>query len=444
MSQPVLFRNILVVTPMPDGTVRSQSDACVAVADGYIRYVGTSESDARRILDSEASGSYETYDGSRKILWPAMANTHGHIPMTLMRNQADDANLHTWLFERIFPREKRLTPEHVRNGTLLGLCEMIRSGTGTAADMYYFGEAVVEAAVQAKIRLNVCCDAKAADASGKTHVVRQDLESFINLCHTVGETMIRPALLVHSIYLYEPDLYRELAQTAADLHCFVQVHIGETRQEVDECVARYGHRPAVQLFEFGFFQSPTVAAHCVFLDDEERRLLSDHNVLIAHCPTSNLKLGSGIANVPALLQSGLKVGLGTDGAASNNNLSLYQEMKLASLLAKGITGDAAVLPADTLIRMATVRAQEGLGFYQCGCIAPGYAADLQIVDADRPGMWPLGDPVAALVYSCESDAVESLMVAGNWLMRKRELLTLDEEKIKRQALQSAAVLNAFN
>lgn len=441
MKSAVLFTNIQLVTPMPDGQVLSLANAFVAVSDGKILYAGANEEVARQMLTEQAGSRFDCYAGQRKILWPAMANAHGHIPMTLMRNQADDANLHTWLFEMIFPREKHLTPELVKHGTSLGLAEMIRAGTGTAADMYYYSEAVVEAAVEAGLRLNVCFDGKTMGPDGKTHVQPAEIERFIHLCRSAGDHRIEPALLVHSIYLYEPYLYQELAQVAADLDCFVQVHIGETSREVSDCLATYGQRPAVQLAEFGFFRTPTVAAHCVHLDDQERSILAGPDILVAHCPTSNLKLGSGIAQLEAMLAAGIRVGLGTDGAASNNNLNLYQEMKLASLLAKGTSGDAAALPADTLIRMATLDAQRGLGFASSGIIAAGYAADLQIVDADRPSLWPLGEPNAALVYASEAAAVESLMVAGQWLMYKNELKTLDEEKIKHEALWSAARLN---
>ncbi len=444
MKTAVLFRGIQVVTPMPNGPVLSLTNAFVAVADGRIQYVGQFEDAAVQILRDEVGDQFETYDGRRKILWPAMANAHGHIPMTLMRNQADDANLHEWLFDMIFPREAHLTPEHVLNGTRLGMAEMIRSGTGTAADMYYHSEMVVQAAVESGMRLNVCCDSKTTGEDGKTHLVRRELEQFIQTCRQAGQGLIQPALLVHSVYLYEPYLYQELASAAEELDCFVQVHIAETIREVDECLAKYGRRPAAQLAEFGFFKSPTVAAHCVHLDDGERQILGNKRILVAHNPTSNLKLGSGIADLSLMLGQGLRVGLGTDGAASNNNLNLYQEMRLASLLAKGIHGDAALLPADRMIQMATYDAQQGLGFAKSGCIAVGFDADLQIVDADQSAMWPLGEPTAALVYSADGHFVESLMVAGRWLMKKRELLTIDEEKTKYDALRSAARLNGLS
>jgi 5-methylthioadenosine/S-adenosylhomocysteine deaminase len=442
MKPAVLFRHIQVVTPMPIGPVVSLSDAFVAVCDGKIRYVGASEGAAVETLHSLVGDRYDTYDGQRKILWPAMANAHGHIPMTLMRNQADDYNLQAWLFDQIFPREAHLTPEHVLNGTRLGMAEMIRSGTGTAADMYYFSESVVEAAVESGMRLHVCRDGKEIGPDGKPWINPKILEDFSRLCRQSGDGMIRPAMLLHSIYLYEPEIYPEIARVAADLEIDVQVHIGETASEVTECLARYGARPAVQLEAFGFFKTRTIAAHCVHLNADERKILARPHVLVSHNPTSNLKLGSGIADLLEMLTAGIRVGFGTDGAASNNNLNLYQEMRLASLLAKGVNGDASILPADQAIRMATYTAQSGMGFEQSGCIAVGFDADLQILDADRPAMWPLGESAAALVYSADGAFVESLMVNGRWLLYKHDLLTIDEEKAKAEALRSAAKLNA--
>lgn len=440
MTSTVLFRKIHVVTPQPDGSHLVLQDACVAVALGRIQYVGPDEASARQVLAAATTGPVEVYEGARKILWPAMANTHGHIPMTLMRNQADDYVLHDWLFDHIFPRETRLTAQHVFNGTCLGLAEMIRGGIGTAADMYYFSDQVAEASLEAGMRLNVCCDGKSPGPDGRQHLDRSILDGFIQTWQGSGDGRIQIALLVHSIYLYEPYLYAELADAARSTGCFVQVHVSETAREVEECLAKYGCRPPRQLESFGLFAGPTIAAHCVHLNDDDRQILATHHVLAAHNPSSNLKLGSGIADIAALLTAGVPVGLGTDGAASNNNLSLYQEMRLASFLAKGTSGNAAFLPASQVVRMATLDGQRGLGFTDCGCIAVGWQADLQIVDADVPSMWPLGEPTAALVYSTEAANVESLMVAGCWLMRKRRLLTLDEERIKYEALKSAAIL----
>lgn len=437
MQQNCLIRKILVVTPADGGGIVVIPDAYVAVADGIIVYVGQSEKDAGMHLGKR---DFETYDGRKRLLLPAFANIHGHLPMTLFRNQADDRNLQDWLFNVIFPREAHLSAEVTARGSRLAMAEMIRSGTGAAAEMYYYHDAVAQAAAESGFRLNLCCDAKTADENGQAgldpQIIRRTRANWEN-------DLLKISLLVHSVYLYEPRVYPLLAELALAEKLPVQVHISETAREVEDCLARYGRRPPAQLEEFGLLQTPTIAAHCVHLDANDRLILARNRVVVAHNPASNLKLGSGIADVAALLEQEVRVGIGTDGAASNNSLDMYKEMRLASLLAKGRTGEADRLPAETVLRMATADGMEALGFAGCGMIRDGWQADLQIVDLDRPEMTPLGNPAAALVYSCSGGAVESLMVAGRWLMRKRELTTMDEEKICCEARETAAWINRY-
>ena len=434
----ILIRNITIVNPDHLQRCTIINHAWVVIRNDRIAFVGTDEIAAKHELSDQP---YETYDGRDRILLPALANTHGHIAMTLLRNQADDLNLQDWLFQVIFPREAHLNPEIVRQGTLLGIAEMIRSGTGAAADMYYFSDTAAEMSLQTGFRLNLCCSGTEADTSGMMHIAPKVLEKGIQEYGRHPSGLLRVSLLVHSIYLYDEKIYPQLSALALTAGCPVQVHISETKTEVEDCLLKYGCRPPCQLEKFGFFQTPTLAAHCVHLDDEDRTILAAHNVFVAHNPSSNLKLASGIADVPAMLRAGMKVGLGTDGAASNNNLDLYREMRLASYLAKAISGDASVLPAETALYMATAQGMAGLGFPGCGYIQVGSQADLQIIDYNQSGMTPLGDPAAALVYSLESGFVESLMVAGRWLMYKGELQTIDEEKVLVESRQAARYLN---
>jgi 5-methylthioadenosine/S-adenosylhomocysteine deaminase len=433
-----LFSRFIVVTPTDDAPVQVLRDAYVAVYQNSIRYAGLSEQAA---LESLPEPPAEIIDGRNKMLLPAMANTHTHIPMVLMRNQADDLVLQDWLFSVIFPREERLTEQSVYWGSLLGMAEMIRNGIGAAAEMYYFNAAEAQAALETGFRLNLSTDAKYADASGTRHLNAAALEYDLKQYQQHPSGLLRVALMVHSVYLYPPGLYSELAAAAESLGCDVQIHVSETRREVDDCLAQYGCRPPRQLEKFGFFKTRTIAAHCVHLDDSDRQILASHPVMVAHNPSSNLKLGSGFADLSAMARAGIRIGLGTDGAASNNNLDLYREMRLASLLAKSLTGDAAALPAGQALDMATRQGMVGMGFGNSGCIAAGRLADIQIVDCDRPSMTPLGDPVAALVYGTDAQCVDSLMVNGRWLMRKRELLTIDEEKVLFEARRAAQMLN---
>ncbi len=439
MYDAVFFRRIRCLTPDPSGRWLDRPDQSVAVRDGRIVAMGDQEDAVRQALTGVP---YSVYSGRGKLLLPALANLHGHIAMTLFRNQADDRNLHDWLFQVIFPREAHLNESVVRAGTRLGLLEMIRSGTGAAADMYYYHETIAEAAVEAGFRLNFSCDAKETNPAGETIVQPRLMQDALRLAEQAPDQLLRASLLVHSVYLYDQKLYPELAELAADLNCPVQVHVSETAREVDECLALHGRRPPAQLAEYGFFRTPTLAAHCVHLDDADRRILAERDVTCVHNPASNLKLGSGFADVPALLNAGIRVGLGTDGAASNNTLDLYRDMHLAALAAKGLHRDAAALPATDILRMATLDGMKGLGFTQSGRIEPGAAADLQVVDLDRPELTPLGQPASALVYCATGSCVESTMVAGRWLMKKRELMTLDEEKILAEARAASDWINA--
>lgn len=439
MKDNCLFESITLVTPDDQGQMITQAASFISVVEGVIAYVGQSKEDAERVFQNS---SFDRYDGRFRILLPTLANTHGHIAMSLFRNQADDKNLQDWLFHDIFPREERLNNQIVHTGTLLGIAEMIRSGTGAAADMYYFDDSVAEAALESGFRVNFCCDAKRSRPDGTTELLPDLLAQRIQTYSRHPSDLLRVSLLVHSVYLYDSKLYPELAAMAESLECPVQVHVSETQQEVEACLEKYGCRPPRQLEKFGFFKTPTLAAHCVYLDDEDRAILAKFPVVAAHNPSSNLKLGSGTADLSAMLDAGMRVGLGTDGAASNNNLNLYREMRMASFLAKGSTGDATRLPAARMLDMATRTGMTGLGFARSGQIAAGNPADLQIINHDRPSMTPLGDPVSALVYSSEADSVESVMVGGRWLMKNRVLLTIDEEKLLAEARTISEQINS--
>ena len=309
----VLFRSIRILTPDEADGIRSEEGMFVVVRDGTIRYVGTSEEQARKALRTD---SYTVYEGKDRLLMPAFANTHAHTPMVLMRNAADDLNLHEWLFDVIFPMEERLRREDVFAGSMLGIAEMIRSGIGACADMYYHVDATLEAAVQSGIRMNLSCDPKKPDESGKTVIRSSVLHAFRQQCFLAGAGRIRPSLLVHSVYLYDEALYPALADLAGDADVMIQVHVSETRREVAECREKYGRSPVAQLDRFGIFRVPCIAAHAVHMEPGDLDLLAARPVAVAHNPSSNMKLGSGMADIPAMLRKKIPVSLGTDGAAS--------------------------------------------------------------------------------------------------------------------------------
>lgn len=448
MARTVLFKNFTVVTPTKEGKLLFLKEACVAVKGDRIIYVGEDRSLAVRALmeaQRESGGTqigFDEYNGKNKILLPTFANAHAHIPMTLMRNSADDMCLEDWLFKRILPRESHLRKEDVYFASLLGMAEMISGGTGAAADMYFMSDETACAALQTGFRMNLCQDGKTNDENGWKSD-RASLLSFRNAFHGAGGGLLRTSLMIHSIYLYPQSLYPELVAEAADLDVSIQVHVAETQTEVSDCIAKYGVTPAAALANFGVFDRPCIAAHCVHLTDEDRDILAAAHVTVAHNPSSNMKLASGFADVEAMKNQGVNVALGTDGCASNNNTDMFMEMRLASFIAKGYSKNPEKLSAEEAIIMATRNGFIGMGFSDCGIIAEGMSADLQIIDYDRPSMWPLNNPVSALVYSAGPQAVESVMIAGHFVKYKGDLTTIDIEKVKAETAARAAFITQF-
>jgi len=448
MSRTVLFKNFTVVTPNKEGGLSVLSDAFVAVKGDRIIYVGEDRSLGVRALmeaQRECGGTqigFDEYNGKNKIMLPTFANAHTHIPMVLMRNSADDMCLEDWLFRRILPREMHLRKEDVYFASLLGMAEMINGGTGAAADMYFMSDETACAALQTGFRMNLCQDGKINDETG-WRADRASLQSFKNSFHGAGGGLLRTSLMVHSIYLYPQSLYPDLVAEAADLDVSVQVHVAETQTEVANCIAKYGVTPVAALANFGVFDRPCIAAHGVHLTEADRDILAAANVTVAHNPSSNMKLASGFADVEAMKRQGVRVALGTDGCASNNNTDMYMEMRLASFIAKGHSRDPEKLSAEEAVIMATRNGYAGMGFEDCGMIAEGMSADLQIVNYDIPSMWPLGNPVSALVYSAGTHAVESVMIGGQFVKYKGELKTIDIEKVKAETAVRAAYITQF-
>ena len=435
-ESPILFRPISILTPDASDGIRYLESGFVAVKGDRILYAGT---DKHLAESSFGIDPYDVYDGDGRILMPAFANAHTHTAMVLMRNAADDRNLHDWLFQMIFPMEERLRREDVLSGSLLGIAQMIRGGIGACADMYYHADASIEAAALSGFRMNICCEGKEADAASGRIEIRPDLlASFRRECQDAGNGRILPSLMIHSVFLYDDYLYPALAGMARDAGVPIHTHISETKKEVEDCLQKYGQSPVAQLADFGVFDGPCLAAHGVHLSEEDLSILAAHPVTVVHNPSSNMKLGSGMADVASMIRHGIPVALGTDGAASNNALDLYREMRLAAFIAKCRAFDASVMPAARVFRMATVDGMRGMGFGKSGVVEAGMKADLQIVDTRDVSLCPLGDPVSAMVYSASAGNVESLMVDGRMLMRKRELLTIDEERVCFEAVRAAA------
>jgi 5-methylthioadenosine/S-adenosylhomocysteine deaminase len=374
--------------------------------------------------------------GRDRIVLPGLINTHTHLSMTLMRNYADDLPFWPWLLERIKPLEDHLCADDVRVGARLGLAELILSGTTCFHDMYFFMDHVAEEVARCGLRARLC--GALFDNSGQGE---QLLEAAVGLHeHWQGaaEGRVTVGLGPHSPYLCSRDYLREILGEAERLHCGLHIHVAETEREVAESRERLGLTPVQLLADLGCFRVPVVAAHGIYVDAADQRLLREGSVSIAHNPSSNLKLANGIAPVQTLLEQGINVSLGTDGAASNNNLNLFEEMHLAALLQKWLRRDAEALPARRVLRMATIQGAKALGLEaQIGSLEVGKQADLIMIDAAQPHLAPRHDPVALLVYSAQAADVCTVIVNGKVLLEDRELKTLDPESVLAEASEQA-------
>jgi 5-methylthioadenosine/S-adenosylhomocysteine deaminase len=416
----------------------------IAVKDGSITAVGTPE-------EVEASQqAAERVDRSGCVIIPGLINAHTHSPMSLLRGLADDLRLDVWLMGYMMPVER----EFVRSdfcwlGTQLACAEMIRGGTTCFGDMYYYEEAVADAAAQAGLRA-VCAETvlryPTPDALSYDESL-QHTRDFIE--RWKGHELIVPAVGPHAPYTATKELLNDSVRLALEYDVLLHTHLAETAQEVKDHLAAEGVGVVQWLDEQGLFEGKVLAAHCVHLDEGELKMLAERRVGVAHCPTSNLKLASGIAPVAEMLELGVTVGIGTDGPASNNDLDMWEEMRLAALLAKGATIQPTVLPARQALEMATIGGARALHVDElAGSIEVGKRADLAVVDSTGAHVTPAfeHDPetlYSRLVYAGKASDVRDVLCQGEWLMRDRILLTLDEASLIAEAAGVGRKIDAF-
>jgi 5-methylthioadenosine/S-adenosylhomocysteine deaminase len=399
------------------------ADADLAIAGDRIVGVGAAPSGfvPDRVLD-----------GRDRIVLPGLVNTHTHLSMTLMRNYADDLAFWPWLLERVKPLEDHLVPEDVRIGARLGLAEMIRGGTTCFHDMYFHLDEVADEVASTGMRARLC--GALFDNSGQGEQLLESAVGVHERWHAKAGGRVTVGLGPHSPYLCSPGYLREILGEAERLKCGLHVHVAETEREVAESRERHGVTPVQLLADLGCFRVPVVAAHGIYVDADDQRLLREGGVSVAHNPGSNLKLANGIAPVHELLERGINVSLGTDGAASNNNLNLFEEMHLAALLQKWLRRDAEALPARQVLRMATINGAKALGLdSQIGSLEIGKRADVIVIDAAQPHLAPRHDPIALLVYSAQAADVSTVLVDGRILLEERALTTLDDDALLAQA-----------
>lgn len=368
-------------------------------------------------------------------LIPGLVNLHTHSPMTLMRGLADDLPLMEWLSQHIWPAEARhVTSAFVHDGSLLACAEMLRGGITCFNDMYFHPEATAEAAVRAGIRASIGLIALdiptpyASDADAYLHKGLQARDQFSS------EPLLSFTLAPHAPYTVSDKTFGKILTYAEQLDLPIHLHVQETQDEIVQSLQQHHQRPIQRLHHLGLLGANLIAVHAVHLQEDEMGLLARQGCHVAHCPVSNLKLASGIAPIQKLRQHGINIGLGSDGAASNNRLDLFQEMRFAALLAKGVSGDASALPAFDVLCMATLDGARALSLDdKIGSLLPGKAADIAAVDLGSLEMQPCYDVVSHLIYVAGRDQVSHVWVNGEPRVENRALLTLDEKQLVSQA-----------
>ncbi|WP_276260185.1 amidohydrolase [Haloglomus litoreum] len=407
----------------PDMTVE-RADVLVDREAGVTEAVGDPD---------DLPGAEATLDAEDSLVMPGLVNAHTHVAMTLLRGYADDKPLDAWLQEDIWPVEGVLEPADVRAGARLGVLEMIQSGTTAFADMYFHvgqvADVVAEAGLRARLGHGVVTVGKDDDAA------RADFQESLEVAREfdgAADGRVRTALMPHSLTTVDADLLDEYVAAAREAGVPVHLHANETRDEVAPIVDEHGQRPLAFARERGLLQSEDFLAHGVHLDESEIEVLAETGTGVVHCPASNMKLASGMAPVQELLDAGVPVALGTDGAASNNDLSMFDELRDAAMLGKLAADDASAVPAEAAVEMATADGAEVLGL-PGGRVEAGAAADLAVLDLDAAHLTPRHDLVSHLAYAASAADVRHTVCDGHVLMRDREVLTLDAAATKREA-----------
>lgn len=415
-------------------------DGAIAVKNGAIVLVG------KRAVVTRNLRAKETINANGKVIIPGLINTHTHVPMTLFRGIADDLDLQEWLQKFIFPAEaKNVDEQFVRAGTRLGLAEFIRGGTTTYCDMYYFEDAIADETFKAGLRGvlgETIIDFPVAD--NKTHEeAMRYAENFVNKWRK--NPLIVPAIAPHAPYTVSEEHLKNVKVLSDKLNAPIVIHVAETQTEVDTITNQKNLRVVEYLDKIGFLNDRVIAAHVVFPDENEIEILKNRNVGVAHCPQSNMKLASGVSPVPAMLAKNLRIGLGTDSAASNNDLSLWEEMDTAAKLHKLFSKDPKVLTAEQAFAMATIGGARALHLENLiGSLETGKRADIAIVDFDSLNQTPFYNIYSSLVYSTKAEDVSTVIVNGKILMRDKRLLTLNESVIKKDAnLYRQKIINSL-
>ena len=418
-----LFQHVTVVTM--DEAQPILKDAFVAVEGSKIAAVSTQAPEGRfdRVID-----------GTGRVLMPGLVNAHTHVPMTLLRGYGGGHDLQTWLNDYIFPAEDRLDSRSIRAGTGLAMAELIAAGVTSIEDQYYFCEDMIQEILAAGLNANISRGTTCFQAleNPADFPACQEMRALAEQYDGYNDGQIKVDVSIHGEYtsFLSPNLWEYLGRYAADHPLGMHVHISETQSEHQECLGRHGKTPLQILDQYGVWDcGRSVAAHCVWVDQEDMALMAKKNITCAHNPISNLKLGSGVAPIPGMMKAGVNIALGTDGPSSNNNQDLWEEVKLASMLHGGIAHNPMAVTPWEALKMATVNGAKALG-RTTGMVRPGYDADLILLDFTRPHLMPCHDVVENLVYAARGGDVCLTMARGQVLYENGVFFTVDLDKIR--------------
>ncbi len=401
-------------------------NASIVISHGRIIDIGPSDSISLKY------NAARTIEGKNKLVMPGLVNTHTHVSMNLFRGYSDDQPLHDWLYKYIFPLEaKFVNARNVRIGAQLAMVEMLKSGTTVFNDMYYYEDEVAKAAKEIGMR-GIVCEGLISFPVPNAKNYKEGLAYIEKLIKKYkGDSLITVGVSVHSPYTCTSQLIKDAWALADKYKVPFNIHLAETKWEVDTIKKAFNFTPVQYLNSLGALSENVIAAHCVYLTDEDIAIMAEKKAGVAHNPECNMKICSGVAPVPAMLKKGLKVGLGTDGAASNNNLDMFQAMYTAALLHKLSTNEPTVMNAQEVVDMATINGAKVLGMDKLiGSLEKGKAADMIIIDLKRPEVYPLYDNIySSIVYSMNSSAVNTVIINGKVVMDNRKILNIDEDKL---------------
>lgn len=411
----ILIKNVNAF--LPSGKVEKTN---IGISGNSIEFVGDIP---------EGYKTLSVIDGTDMFAVPGFVNAHTHVSMNLLRSYADDINLQDWLQKEIWPIEDKMTQEDLYWGAALGILEMIKGGTTSFLDQYGPWEDVVaKAAIDCGIRAVLSRGMIAFTPEDGDKRLKEGIQLYRDF-NGAGDGRISVMLSPHAPYTTTPDFLRKVAAAASDLKAEVHIHLSETKHEVDECLEKYGKSPIGLMEETGILSCGVVGAHCVWVDDADIELMKEYHMRVAHNPGSNMKLASGIAPVAKLLDNGICVGIGTDGASSNNNLDMLEEIRLASLLSKVSTLNPEAIPAAEALKMGTEYGARAIGLHNAGRIEAGCKADITLFSTNSAEWTPRYDYISLLVYAASQASVDTVIIDGKLIMKNRSLLTIDEEKI---------------